>query len=226
VDRKAPRERLRESLDEMLAAKLDPRVMRDAVESKLFGIGSESYVVGSHEFYLGYAIANGLIVCLDTGHFHPTETVSDKLSAVLGFVDEVLLHISRGVRWDSDHVAVLSDELCAISQEVVRGEFLDRVHLGLDFFDASINRVAAWVIGARCVIKSLLIALLEPTTILREAEAAGDLTARLALLEEFKTLPFGAVWDAYCLEQSVPVGAAWLDEVRSYEKLVLSQRTE
>jgi len=225
VDRKTPRMRLRESLDRILSEKLDPSLMRDAVESKLFGIGSESYVVGSHEFYLGYAITNHLVLCVDTGHFHPTETVSDKISSILGFVDEVLLHVSRGVRWDSDHVVILSDELEAISQELVRGEFLDRVHIGLDFFDASINRVAAWVIGTRCEIKSLLLALLEPVELLRELEASGDFTARLAMLEVLKTLPFGAVWDYYCLSQGVPVGPAWLDEIKSYEEQVLSRRS-
>jgi len=224
ADRLAPRERLRRSLDEMFAAPLDPACMLDAVECKLFGIGSESYVVGSHEFYLGYAIANQKLLCLDAGHFHPTEVISDKISSVLLYVPELLLHVSRGVRWDSDHVVTLTDELRAISEELVRGGFLDRVHIGLDFFDASINRVAAWVIGTRCMLKSLLLALLEPTPALRALEAGGDFTGRLALMEELKTMPFGAVWDYYCLQQNAPVGPAWLDEVRTYEKNVLSQR--
>jgi len=226
ADRKSPRERLRESLDEIFREQLDPRHNLDAVESKLFGIGSESYVVGSHEFYLGYAVANKKLLCLDSGHFHPTEGIADKISAVLEFVDELLLHVSRGVRWDSDHVVILSDDLRAIAEEVVRGEFLGRVHIGLDFFDASINRVAAWVIGARAMIKALLIALLEPSAKLRALEAAGDFTARLATLEELKTLPFGAVWDYYCLEQGVPVGGAWLEQVKQYEREVLAGRSE
>ncbi|HEX40849.1 MAG TPA: L-rhamnose isomerase [Phycisphaerales bacterium] len=224
ADRKAPRARLRKSLDEIYAQPMDKSLILDAVESKLFGIGSESYVVGSHEFYLGYALAKQLLLTLDTGHYHPTEVVSDKLSAVLEFVDEVLLHISRGIRWDSDHVVILSDELVEIARELVRGDYLDRVHIGLDFFDASIHRIAAWVIGTRCMGKALLIALLEPTERLRAVELAGDFTARLAMLEELKTLPFGAVWDYYCLKQDVPVGADWLAEVRKYEADVTSQR--
>jgi L-rhamnose isomerase len=225
VDRKTPRMLLKESLDKILAEKIDPRYNLDSVESKLFGIGSESYVVGSHEFYLGYAIANHILLCLDSGHFHPTEVISDKLSAVLTFLDEVLLHVSRGVRWDSDHVVILSDELQAIAQEIVRGDFLHRVHIGLDFFDASINRVAAWVIGARNTMRALLLALLEPIAQLRELEVSGDYTKRLALLEELKGLPFGAVWDYFCLQQGVPVGISFMDEIQVYEKQELSKRT-
>jgi L-rhamnose isomerase len=224
ADRKGPRERLRKSLDEIFAEKIDRRYLLDSVESKLFGIGSESYVVGSHEFYMGYAIANKLLLCLDTGHFHPTEVVSDKISSVLTFLDEILLHVSRGVRWDSDHVVILSDELTALAKEIVRGDYLQRVHIGLDFFDASINRVAAWVIGTRCTLKALLIALLEPTDKLREMEAAGDLTSRLAIDEELKTLPFGSVWDYHSLKADVPIGPAWLQAVKDYEAKVLSQR--
>ena len=224
IDRKGPRQRLAQSLDAIFAEPLDRRYIRDAVEGKLFGIGSESYVVGSHEFYLGYAISRNKLLCLDTGHYHPTEVVSDKISAVLMYLDEILLHVSRGVRWDSDHVVVLSDELEAIAQELVRGDYLDRVHIGLDFFDASINRVAAWVIGARAMLKALLLALLEPTETLRRLEAEGDTTARLALLEEQKTLPFGAVWDYYCRSRDVPAGRDWLAEVKAYERDVLSKR--
>ena len=224
VDRKGPRERLKKSLDEMLAKPMNRKHLLDAVEGKLFGIGSESYVVGSHEFYVGYAVANKTLLCLDMGHFHPTEAVSDKISAVMTFVDEILLHVSRGVRWDSDHVVILSDELQALAQELVRGNYLDRTHIGLDFFDASINRIAAWVIGTRCMIKALLLALLEPTANLRQMEATGDLTSRLAMLEELKTLPFGAVWDCYCAKSNVPAGDAWLGEVKAYEKNVLSKR--
>ncbi len=224
VDRKTPRERLKKSLDEIFAEPMDKSCLLDAVESKLFGIGSESYVVGSHEFYLGYAIENKTLLCLDTGHFHPTEVVSDKISSVLTFLDEILLHVSRGVRWDSDHVVVLSDELRAITEQIVRGDYLQRVHIGLDFFDASINRIAAWVIGTRCMIKALLIALLEPTKKLREIELDGDYTARLAMLEELKTMPFGAVWDYYCTKQDVPPGPDWLKEVKDYEAKVTNKR--
>jgi L-rhamnose isomerase len=224
IDRKGPRERLVAALDAIFAEKLDARHNLDAVECKLFGIGSESYVVGSHEFYLGYAITRKKVLCLDAGHFHPTEVISDKLSAVFPWVERLLLHVSRGVRWDSDHVVILTDELEAIGQELVRGDYLDRTHVGLDFFDASINRVAAWVIGTRAMIKSLLLALLEPNKQLRELEASGDFTGRLAMLEEQKTLPFGAVWDFYCLQSGVPVGAAWLEEVRRYEREVLTKR--
>lgn len=224
VDRKGPRELLKDSLDRILAEEIPPQYNRDSVEGKLFGIGSESYVVGSHEFYLGYAVSKRILLCLDSGHFHPTETISDKLSAVLTFLDEVLLHVSRGIRWDSDHVVTFSDELLAIMQEIVRGDFLNRVHIGLDFFDASINRVAAWVIGARSTLKALLMALLEPLPLLRKLELEGDYTARLALLEELKGLPFGAVWDYYCAQQGVPVGFQFMDRIRDYEKRELSLR--
>jgi L-rhamnose isomerase len=224
ADRKAPRERLARSLDEIFAEPIDPRFNRDAVEGKLFGLGSESYVVGSHEFYLGYAVTRRKLLCLDAGHYHPTEQLADKLSAVLCWLDEVLLHVSRGVRWDSDHVVTLTDDLAAIAQEVVRGDYLGRVRLGLDYFDASINRVAAWVIGTRALLKALLAALLEPTEWLRGLEATGDFTGRLALLEELKTFPVGAVWDYYCLTRGVPVGPAWLDVVRAYERDVLAKR--
>ncbi len=224
ADRKAPRERLTESLDAVFAKQLDAKYNLDALEAKLFGIGSESYVVGSHEFYLGYAIKHRKLLCLDTGHFHPTETVSDKISAVLSSLDEILLHVSRGVRWDSDHVVTLTDELQAIAQELVRSHYLERVHIGMDYFDASINRIAAWVIGARCVLKALLIALLEPTVKLRRLEDEGDYTSRLALLEELKTLPFGAIWDFYCLKAGVPAGESWLVEIKRHERQVLRNR--
>lgn len=225
ADRKTPRERLARALDEVFAEPLDPALNRDAVEAKLFGIGSESYVVGSHEFYLGYAARHGKVLCLDAGHFHPTEAIADKLSAVLLWVPEVLLHVSRGVRWDSDHVVTLTDDLYAIAQEAVRGGFLDRVRFGMDFFDASINRVAAWVIGARSLLKALLAALLEPIELLRRAERDGDFTTRLALAEEAKVLPLGAVWDYHCLTRGVPPGRLWLDDVKRYEADVLAKRT-
>ena len=225
IDRKGPRERLATSLDQIFAEPLDPRLNLDAVEAKLFGIGSESYVVGSHEFYLGYAIAKRKMICLDAGHFHPTETIADKISSTLQFLDRILLHVSRGVRWDSDHVVTLTDDLNAIAQEIVRGGFLNRVHIGLDFFDASINRIAAWVIGTRAMQKALLAALVEPIGLLREAEVAGNFTRRLGLLEEMKTLPLGAVWEMFCLRQNVPPAGDWLDEVSAYERDVLANRS-
>ena len=224
ADRKAPRERLVESLDAIFADPLDPDHNLDAVECKLFGLGSESYVVGSHEFYLGYAASRRKLLCLDAGHFHPTEVVSDKISSVLLWVERLLLHVSRGVRWDSDHVVILSDELREIARELVRGGYLRRVHIGLDFFDASINRVAAWVIGSRAMLKALLVALLEPTQALRNMERNGDYTGRLAMLEQSLTMPFGAVWEYYCETRGVPGDSDWLEEVRSYEREVLAGR--
>jgi L-rhamnose isomerase len=224
VDRVTPRKLLKVSLDSILAEKLDPKHNLDAVESKLFGIGSESYVVGSHEFYMGYALQKDILLCLDSGHFHPTETIADKIPSLLLYLDEILLHISRGVRWDSDHVVILSDEVQGIASEVVRGGFLKRVHFGLDYFDASINRVAAWTIGTRNVLRALLFAMLEPTGQLRELEIAGDYTARLALLEELKGLPFGVVWDYYCHRQGVPEGMRIMEPIRAYEVIELSKR--
>ena len=223
-DRWTPRLLLKESLDEIFKTEYSPSVMKDSLESKLFGIGSESYVVGSHEFYLGYALANRKIVCLDLGHFHPTESVADKLSALLQFFDELLLHLSRPVRWDSDHVVILDDEMRRLAEEVVRGRALERVHLAMDFFDASMNRVGAWVIGARAVLKAFLLALLQPQEKLRKAEADGDYFCRLALFEDAKTLPGGAVWDCYCLEQGVPLDCEWHKEIQEYERAVLSKR--
>jgi L-rhamnose isomerase len=224
IDRVGPRERLIDALDTIFREAIDPALNRDAVEGKLFGIGCESYTVGSHEFYYGYALSRGKLLTLDSGHYHPTETVTDKLSSVLAFLPEVLLHVSRGVRWDSDHVVLLNDDLEALAQELVRGNFLDRTHVGLDYFDASINRVAAWTIGTRNMIKALLKAALEPADTLRTLEANGDYTGRLALLEELKTLPFGAVWDHYCESSSVPAKGAWLKEIKTYEHEVLSSR--
>ncbi len=224
VDRKRPRELLAQSLDAVFADQIDPRFNLDAVEGKLFGIGSEAYVAGSHEFYLGYAITRQILLTLDSGHFHPTETIADKISAVMAYVPELLLHVSRGVRWDSDHVVILNDDLQAIMQELARGDYLGRTHIGLDYFDASINRVAAWAIGSRNALRALLLALLEPIDHLRTLEQAGDYTARLALLEELKTMPFGAVWDYHCLQQGAPVGLAVLDEIRAYEAQVLAGR--
>jgi L-rhamnose isomerase len=224
ADRRRPRARLAESLDAIFKRPISPKLNLDAVEPKLFGIGSESYVVGSHEFYLGYAIRRKKLLTLDAGHCHPTEGIADKISSVLQFLPEILLHVSRGVRWDSDHVVILNDDLLAIAREIVANDFLGRVHIGLDYFDASINRVAAWTIGARNLLRALLFALLEPTEKLRAAENAGDYTTRLAMQEEIKSLPFGAVWDFYCESQNVPVGDTWLAEVKRYEKNILSQR--
>ena len=223
ADRVAPRARLAESLDAIFKQPISPKLNLDAVEPKLFGIGSESYVAGSHEFYLAYAVSRSKLLTLDAGHYHPTEGIADKLSSVLEFLPEILLHVSRGVRWDSDHVVILNDDLLAIAREIAVNGFDKRVHIGLDYFDASINRVAAWTIGTRNMLRALLIALLE-TPLIRTGEAAGDFTTRLALQEEAKTLPFGAVWDYYCERQGVPVGEAWLAEVKRYETEVLSKR--
>lgn len=224
IDRLAPRQRLLSALDEVIADKLDPQHHIDAVESKLFGIGAESYTVGSNEFFMGYATSRQTALTLDAGHFHPTEVISDKISTAMLYVPRLLLHVSRPVRWDSDHVVLLDDETQAIASEIVRHQLFDKVHIGLDFFDASINRIAAWVIGTRNTKKALLRALLEPTERLHQAETAGDYTARLALLEEQKSLPWQAVWEAWCLRHDVPADASWLSSVRDYEKQILSQR--
>ena len=224
VDRRTPRWLLKDSLDKILAQPSDRRYNLDAVEGKLFGLGAESYTVGSHEFYLGYAVANQVLLCLDAGHFHPTESIADKISAVMLYLDEILLHVSRGVRWDSDHVVIHNDDLAAITQEIVRGGFLERVHIGLDYFDASINRTAAWAIGARSTLRALLLALLEPIEHLRLLEIDGDYTQRMALLEELKSMPSGAVWDFYCLQNGVPVGMAFMDAIHTFEKSVLAHR--
>lgn len=217
-DRTGPRERLLASLDALFDEKLPPDEEIDAVECKLFGIGSESYTAGSHEFYLSYAVSRQVAVCLDAGHFHPTETLADKVSSILLFIPRLLLHVSRGIRWDSDHVVILDDATRAVMEELVRGGYLPRTSIGLDYFDASINRVAAWIIGIRATQKALLLALLEPANLLRQAEIDGDFTSRLALLEEAKSLPWGAVWEEFCLREDVPAGTAWLQEVKSYEQ--------
>lgn len=224
ADRWGPRARLREALDDILAEDLPADCMEDTLESKLFGIGSESYVVGSHEFYLSYCIHNRRTICVDMGHFHPTEAITDKISAILPFTGKMLIHVSRGVRWDSDHVVILNDDVRLLCEEVVRGGVLNDVFFAFDFFDASINRIAAWVIGARAFQKALLFALLQPNALLKDLEAKGDNAGRLGVFEEAKTLPAGAVWDYFCLQQEAPVQGAWLDEVRAYEKDVLSKR--
>jgi len=224
IDRSGYRTLLKKSLDEAMAIKYPEDYMKDAVESKLFGIGVESMTVGSHDFYLGYAIKNDILICLDNGHFHPTEQVGDKISAVLQFIDEILLHVTRPVRWDSDHVVTLNDDVRLIASEIMRNDFLDRVNIGLDFFDASINRIGAYVTGTRAAQKAFLIAALEPTRYLVELEEEGKNFERLAMLEELKTMPFGAVWDYYCLQEGVPVGTDYIKEIQEYEVEVLSLR--
>lgn len=224
VDRLSPRKMLLDALDAVFAEEIDPRYNRDAVECKLFGIGSESYVVGSHEFYMGYAVSRHKILTLDSGHFHPTEVISDKISSMMLYVDELLLHVSRGVRWDSDHVVTFSDELKAVAHEIVAGGFLDRVHIGLDYFDASINRLAAWVIGMRNTQKALLSALLTPTEMMRGWEQSGDYTKRLAFQESWHEMPLGAVWNMFCERCGVPVGFDFMREIEAYEQTVLAER--
>jgi len=225
VDRMGYRDLLRNSLDEILQEKYPPSVMKDTIEGKLFGIGSEAFVVGSHEFYLSYAIANKVMLTIDTGHFHPTESAGDKISAILPFIPELMLHISRGIRWDSDHVVILSDELIQLAEEIIRSQAMDRIHLGLDYFDASINRIGAWVIGTRAVQKGLLYAMLQPWEILREYEENGQYFQRLSLLEELKTFPFGSVWDFFCIKNNVPVGYSWIKEIERYENNILKKRS-
>jgi L-rhamnose isomerase len=224
ADRQSPRRLLLQSLDLVLAEKIDPRFNLDAVEPKLFGIGSESYVVGSMEFYFGYALSRKILLTLDSGHFHPTETIADKISSLLIYLDQLLLHVSRGVRWDSDHVVTFSDDLQAIAQEIVRNDALERIHIGLDYFDASLNRVAAWTVGARNTLRALLVALLEPQKMLKRFEVEGDFSSRLALQEELKSMPFSAVWDYYCLQRNVPVGMDYMNAIKDYEKQELSKR--
>lgn len=224
VDRRGHRALLREALEEIFATTYLPTELKDALESKLFGIGSESFVVGSHDFYLGFALKHGVMICLDMGHFHPTESVADKLSSVMAFCPEALVHVSRAVRWDSDHVVILNDELRAVAEVIVRCGLLGRVHLALDYFDASMNRVGAWVIGARATLKAMLLALLEPSKMLKEAEEGGDVFRRLAVLEEVKALPWGAVWDYHCVRKNVPPWWEWMRAVKEYEAQVLSKR--
>lgn len=226
ANRFAFREYLEDSLDQIFEERYPKEYVRDVLEGKLFGIGIECFTVGSHEFYLAYAVKHGLGICMDTGHYHPTESIVDKISSVINFVDTLLLHISRGVRWDSDHVLIQGDDLTAIMQEVVRGNLHNsgKLFLGLDYFDASINRVAAWTIGLRAAGKALLTALLEPYHLLKKAEEDEDFTLRLALTDEFKNLPVNAVWDYLCLKKGVPVGTSWIDELKKYEREVMFAR--
>lgn len=224
ADTLAPRELMVEALDEIFSEKFDKQYTLDTLESKLFGLGVESYTVASHEFSLLYAATRDKLYTLDAGHFHPTESVGAKLSAILSFLPEVMLHVSRGVRWDSDHVVIWDDELQHIMDEIIHNEYDDRVHIGLDYFDASINRIACWVIGVRNTRKALLKAALDPIELLRKAEREGDFTARLALMEETRTLPFAPVWNYYCASKGVPVGWKWLEQVRRYESDVTLRR--
>ncbi|MBP5719268.1 MAG: L-rhamnose isomerase, partial [Abditibacteriota bacterium] len=222
IDRLSPRIRLKESLDEIFSVKLPS--IKDAVECKLFGIGSEAYVVGSHEFYLGYAALNDIMLCLDLGHFHPTENISDKISSTLLFCKELLLHVSRPVRWDSDHVVIMSDEVKELMREIVRTNMLDRVNIATDYFDGTVNRVGAWATGMRAAMKSLLLALLEPVDILRKYENEGRNFERLAMQEEMKCLPYTAVWARYCEMNNVPAGPEWVDDIAKYGDKVAAER--
>lgn len=223
-DRLGPRARLKDSLEQIYAVDIDKKYNLDCVESKVFGIGAESYTVGSSEFYINFAARNNILSLMDTGHYHPTEVVSDKLSAMLLFNEKVALHVSRPVRWDSDHVVIFDDELKEIAKEIVRNDALDRVIIGLDFFDASINRIAAWTIGTRNMIKALLLAMLIPNELLKKYQDEGNFTERLALMEELKTYPMGDIWNYYCEKNNVPVGEAWIKEVKEYEEIELSKR--
>lgn len=223
-DRLGPRARLKDSLEQIYAVDIDKKYNLDCVESKVFGIGAESYTVGSSEFYINFAARNNILSLMDTGHYHPTEVVSDKLSAMLLFNEKLALHVSRPVRWDSDHVVIFDDELKEIAKEIVRNDALDRVIIGLDFFDASINRIAAWTIGTRNMIKALLSAMLTPNELLKKYQDQGNFTERLALMEELKTYPMGDIWNYYCEKNNVPVGEAWIKEVKEYEEIELSKR--
>jgi len=224
VDRFGHRKVLKKSLDEIFSVKYPKKYLKDSVESKLFGIGSESMVVGSHDFYIGYAVKNKIMITLDNGHFHPTEQVGDKISSILLYIDELLLHMTRGVRWDSDHVVTFNDELILIAQEIVRAKALEKVNIGLDYFDASLNRIGAYVIGTRAAQMAFMYALLEPLKTLVGFEEKGQNFERLSMLEIMKTKPYGAVWDYYCLINDVPVGQDYIDEIRKYEKNVLLKR--
>lgn len=224
IDRYTPRKRMMESLDEIFEEKLNEEYTMEAVESKLFGLGAEAYTVGSHEFYMGYGLTRNKLICLDAGHFHPTEVISNKLSSLALFSKGIMLHVSRPVRWDSDHVVLMDDELQDIAKELVRNDLLSRTNIGLDFFDATINRIAAWVIGTRNTQKAILKAMLEPIQELKEMELEFDFTKRMAYTEELKDFPYADVWNYFCEQNGVPVGLDWLEEVRNYEEEVLMKR--
>ena len=224
ADRLYYRRLLTDSLDKVFEKKYDKKYLVDTLEGKLFGIGTECFVVGSYDYYLAYALKHNVGICLDSGHFHPTENIADKFSALNDFVDDILLHISRGVRWDSDHVVTYGDMLTSIMTEAKRAGMLGKLHIGLDYFDASVNRIFAWAIGLRNADRALLNALLEPTDLIKKAETDGDFGLRLALSEEAKALPASAVWDYLCLSRGIPVGEDWINEVKDYEKNVLGKR--
>lgn len=224
IDRLSPRRRLMESLDEIFAEEVNEEYTQDAVESKLFGLGAEAYTAGSHEFYMGYGLTRDKLICLDAGHFHPTEVISNKLSSLALFSKGIMLHVSRPVRWDSDHVVIMDDELQEIGKEIVRNDLLDKTNIGLDFFDATINRVVAWVVGTRNTQKALLKAMLEPTQELKDMEDKFDFTSRMVYTEELKDYPYGDVWNYFCEQNNVPVGLDWLKEVRQYEQDVQLKR--
>ena len=224
ADRLGPRQRLKESLDEIFSEKYDKKYLIDTVESKVFGIGLEAYTVGSHEFYLNYAAKNDCLCLLDNGHYHPTEMVSDKIPSMLLFADKLALHVTRPMRWDSDHVVIFDDELKEIAKEIVRCDALDKVMIGLDYFDASINRIAAWVVGARNMRKALLFAMLLPHGELKKYQDSGNFTKMLAMSEEYKFYPYNEVWNEFCRRENVPQGEKWLEETDRYEKEVLSKR--
>ena len=224
IDRYTPRKRMMEALDEIFEEKLNEEYTMEAVESKLFGLGAEAYTVGSHEFYMGYGLTRNKLICLDAGHFHPTEVISNKLSSLALFSKGIMLHVSRPVRWDSDHVVLMDDELQDIAKELVRNDLLSRTNIGLDFFDATINRIAAWVIGTRNTQKAMLKAMLEPIQDLKEMELEFDFTKRMAYTEELKDFPYADVWNYFCEQNGVPVGLDWLEEVRNYEEEVLMKR--
>lgn len=224
VNRLQYRQNLKDSLDKIFEYKTNDEYMKDCIESKVFGIGLENFTVGSHEFYMGYGIKNNIPITLDAGHFHPTEIISDKISSLLLFSSEIMLHVTRSIRWDSDHVVILNEELVAIAQEIVRADAIDKVHVGLDYFDASINRIGAYVVGVRATQKALLQALLEPLAKLREYEAKGQNFERMALLEEAKSMPWGAIYNYYCAKKEVIVGDSYIADIQQYEKDVTSKR--
>lgn len=224
IDRYNPRKRMMESLDEIFAEDLNEDYTQESVESKLFGLGAEAYTVGSHEFYMGYGLTRDKLICLDAGHFHPTEVISNKLTSLALFSKGIMLHVSRPVRWDSDHVVIMDDELQEIGKEIVRNDLLGKTNIGLDFFDATINRVAAWVIGTRNTQKALLKAMLEPIEDLKEMELDLNYTKRMAMTEELKDFPYADVWNYFCEQNDAPVGMNWYDEVMNYERDILSAR--
>lgn len=224
IDRYSPRKRMMESLDEIFTEELNEEYTQEAVESKLFGLGAEAYTVGSHEFYMGYGLTRDKLICLDAGHFHPTEVISNKLSSLALFSKGIMLHVSRPVRWDSDHVVIMDDELQEIGKEIVRNDLLAKTNIGLDFFDATINRVAAWVVGTRNTQKALLKAMLEPIEDLKEMELELDYTKRMALTEELKDFPYADVWNYFCEQNDAPVGMNWYEEVMNYERDILATR--